>query len=551
MATEAKDNFGRNSLILSLGTFASRATGQVRTILLVGAIGTTSLVANSFDIANTLPNMLFTLLAAGILQAVMMPQIMQAIKAENTQERLDKLLTISAATLLGLTIILVAATPLLIHLFTLAGDWPRDAIVLAVAFGYWCVPQVFFYGLFSLISELLNARGQFAATGWAPVANNIISVAGFGLFIYLFGSQQGIGNNLGGWTWSMTALMGATATLGIVIQASILLIALRRGGFHWHIRFGLHGIGLRSAGKVVGWTIAAVILEQVGLVYLRNITSAAGQSAVGGEIIAGPAAFTNALTIYILPHSLVVVSIITALFPRMSMAAAQGDLWGVRTTMSTGLRSAGVFSVLASVAMIVLAGPIMKALLPTLSAEGVAAGAPVLRALSFGLVALGATVMVKRMYYAFEDGRSIFVIQIFATAFMVAVIWIFSHSQPTRYWTIAAAAAYAGAAWISVLLRVSGMRKKLHGIDGRRILSLYVRAGIGALAGGVVAFVITYVMHGFDPGLTWLHAVVVTVVAGVSMVAVYVAALRVLKVQELDAALGPIIRRLGRGRGRG
>lgn len=538
-------SLGRNSLILTIGTFASRATGQVRTMLLVAAIGITGTVADAFDIANTLPNMLYALLAAGVLQAVLMPQIMRALKAANTQERLDKLLTLAAAALVVGTTVLTLAAPLLIRLFTLSDQWSPQARALAVVFGFWCIPQVLFYGLFSVLGEVLNARGQFAATGWAPMANNIVSVVGFGAYILVWGRADGPLNDVGAWTTAQTVVLAGTATLGVASQTAILLAALRRGGFRWRLRFGLRGIGLRSASKVVGWTIAAVALEQLGLVLLKNITSSAGQSAPAGAVVAGNATFSNALTIYLLPHSLVVVSIITALFPRMSLAAAERDLDGVRSAMSTGLRVAGIFSVLSAAVLVTIPGPVLKSLLPTLSAEEVAVGAPVLRALALGLVALGATVMVKRMYFAFEDGRSIFVIQVFATSSMVLTLLLASQVLPARHWAVAAAGAYALSAWVSVLLRIRGMRRLLHGIDGARVLRLYVRAGLAALVAAVLGWVAARLL-GTGHALTWGHAVGVTALAGLVMLAAYVALLKVLRVRELDDALRPVLRRLGR-----
>jgi len=536
---------GRNSLILTVGTFASRLTGQVRTMLLVGAIGITGTVADAFDIANTLPNMLFALLAAGVLQAVLMPQIMRAIKSDNTQERLDKLLTLAVTALVAGALVLTLAAPLLIRLFTLSGEWSPEARALAVVFGFWCIPQVLFYGLFSVLGELLNARGQFAATGWAPMANNVVSVVGFGAFILLWGRAEGPLNDVGAWSTTQTVLLAGTATLGVAAQTVILVLALRRGGFRWRPRFGLHGIGLRSAGKVVGWTVAAVALEQLGLVLLKNITSSAGQSAAAGQVVAGNATFTNALTIYLLPHSLVVVSIITALFPRMSLAAAERDLDGVRAAMSLGLRTAGIFSILSAAALVTIPGPLLKALLPTLSPADVAVGAPVLRALGLGLVALGATVMVKRMYFAFEDGRSIFVIQVFATTSMVATLLVAAQLLPARHWAVAAAAAYSLSAWVSVLLRIRGMRRLLHGIDGARVLRLYVRAGLAAAVAAALGWG-TARLLGADDSLTWGHAVGVTAGAGLVMAAAYVALLTLLRVRELDDALRPLRRRLHR-----
>jgi putative peptidoglycan lipid II flippase len=538
-------SLGRNSLVLTIGTFASRATGQVRAILLVGAIGITGTVADAFDIANTLPNMLYALLAAGVLQAVLMPQIMRAITSDDTQERLDKLITLAAAALVLGTAALTLAAPLLIRAFTLSDHWSPQARALAVVFGFWCIPQVLFYGLFSVLGELLNARGQFAATGWAPVANNVVSVLGFGAFIMIWGRADGPLNDVAGWTTAQSVVLAGTATLGVLAQTVILMIALSRGGFHWRPRFGVRGMGLRSAGKVVGWTIAAVALEQLGLVLLKNITSSAGQSGTGGEVVAGNATFTNALMIYLLPHSLVVVSIITALFPRMSLAAARRDLDGVRAAMSTGLRTAGIFSVIAAAVLITIPGPLIKALLPPLSPDEVAVGAPVLRALGVGLVALGATVMVKRMYFAFEDGRSIFVIQVFATISMVTTLLIASQVLPVQHWTVAAAGAYSLSTWVSVLLRVRGMRRLLHGIDGARVLRLYVRAGIAAGVAAALGWAAARLL-GADDSLTWGHALTVTAVAGLVMLLAYTAVLLLLRVRELDAAVRPLLRRLRR-----
>ena len=439
-----------------------------------------------------------------------------------------------------LTVLLVAAVPLLIHLFTLVGNWPQDQIALAVVFGYWCVPQVFFYGLFAVVGDALTARGQFAAFGWAPVANNIISIVGFGAFVVIWGTTHTGLTDVGAWTTGQTVLLAGTATLGIVVQALLLVVALRRGGYHWHLRLGLRGLGLRSASNVVGWTIGAVALEQVGVIYLKNVTSAAGNTVTAsGAIAAGNATFTNALTIYLLPHSLLIVSIVTALFPRMSAAATAGDVDRVRGDMSTGLRLVGVFSIFSAAVLMVLAAPLMKALLPTVNASMVEVGAPVLRALAPGLIALAATVLVKRMYYAFGDGRSIFVIQILATLTMTAGLWACTRVLTPSKWTVAAAVATTVSTWISVLARASGMRRKLGGMDGRRVLQLYVRAGFAALrrdvgSGGRCS------RRSLPPsGRTAGGARSSSARSSVrSMAVVYGVMLRLTRVEELDDALG-------------
>ncbi len=570
MATEAATssaNLRRGSILMTLGTFASRASGLVRGALLVAAVGSVGTVADAFDIGNRLPNILFALIAAGVLQAVLIPQILRAMRADNAQERTDKLLTLAGLGILVITLVLAVAMPWVVQLMTLSGDWSPENRQLALIFALWCVPQVFFYGLFALLGQVLNAHGRFGAFGWAPVANNIVSIIGFGAFIWFFGQAPDGGiQDVVGWTTKQTALLAGTATLGIAAQALLLVVPLRRTGFRWRFRLGVRGIGLRSAGKVVGWTLGAVLLEQVGTVFLTNITGAAGQiasqcvadaEALGDpaarasaldlcHAVAGNAAYTQALTLYLLPHSLVVVSIVTALFPRMSAAAAAGDLAGVRRDMSTGLRTAGIFSVLSATALFILARPITKAVLPFASDEMVNVGAPVLQAMSLGLIALGMTVMVKRMYFAFEDGKGIFVIQVFATATMVVALAAARLLLDFQYWAIAAAGAYALATWVSVLLRIKGMSRKLQGMDGFRITRLYVRAALAAVFAGAAGWGVAQMLGASADSLSWGRALLITSVSGLVMVGFYLAGLKTLHVRELDDALGPILRRIRR-----
>jgi len=536
-------SLGRGSLVMTLGTIASRASGLIRSMLLVACVGAVGTVANAFDIANKLPNMLFALISAGVLQAVLIPQILRAMNARNARERLDKLISISGLGLLLLTAVLVVAAPLIVILFTLRGPVDPDARHLAVVFAYWCIPQVFFYGLYMLLGQVLNAQGKFGAYGMAPVANNIVSLVGFGAFLLVWGPAPTLGiSDLSSWSSAQTTLLAGTATLGIAAQAIVLVFALRRSGFRWRFRIGVRGIGLRSAGAVVGWTIGAVVLEQLGVLYLSNVLWAAMSD---DPSAASNAAYTQAMTIYLLPHSLVVVSIVTVLFPRMTAAVHAGDLAGVRGDMSLGLRSAGVFSVFSAVALIVLAVPLTSTLLPTARGAGAAAIAPIIQAMALGLIALGATVLVRRMYFAFEDGRSIFGIQVIATVSMVVVLWGATLLLPPQWWAVAAGGAYALSTWISLLLRVRGMRRKLHGMDGRRVLQLYVRALVGALIAALLGWLTVRLLDGYDV-TSWGHSLLVTAVAGIVMVVGYVLALKVLHVRELDDALAPILRRIKR-----
>ncbi|WP_240643973.1 murein biosynthesis integral membrane protein MurJ [Antribacter gilvus] len=535
---------------MAAGTAASRVAGLVRNVMLVAAVGSIGVVADSFDVANKIPNVMFAILAGGALNAVLVPQIVKAYREHNTQERLDKLLTVAGVGILALTTLLTAGSSLVILLYT--KDWTADQLALGTLFAFWCIPQLFFYGLYALLGQVLNARGQFGPYMWAPVMNNIVSIIGFGIFLVAFGSAPTQGLGLQGWDMPRTLLLAGTATLGIAAQALVLIIPLWRSGFRWHFRLGVRGIGLRSAGTVAAWTFAAVLLEQVGILYLTQVASSAPKLAED-LTVAGPAAYTQALMIYLLPHSLVTVSIATALFTGLSRAAAAGETERVRGDLSLGVRTVGVFTVFATVALTVLATPVTALLVPSTGELGVAAIAPVLIALSLGLVPLGAMVLMKWVYFAYEDGRSVFLITVPSTVALVVGLFAAVQWLPPSTWVIAAGGSYALSNWVTVLLRTSGLRKKLGGLDSVRILTLHVRAGVAAAISGAAAWGVYRLVGGNDV-LAWdgpriltvLNALWVTALCGGVMLLLYLALLKLFRVRELDTLARPLLRKLGR-----
>jgi len=573
---------GRSSALMASGTFVSRGLGLVRNVLLVAAIGTTGLVADAFDVANKIPNVLFAILAGGVLNAVLVPQIVRAYRAHNTQERLDKLLTLSGVVLVALSALLTAGSSILVALYTGPG-WTAPQTSLAVAFAFWCTPQLFFYGLYTLLGQVLNARGQFGPFMWAPVLNNVVSIVGFGAFIAIYGPAA-VGNvdDLTQWDGPKIALLAGTATLGVAAQALILVVPLWRAGFRWHLRFGLHGIGLRSAGQVALWTFAAVLLEQVGVLFTTRFASEAPRAALaqtfgpyrddpgtlgavtglvtgapdafsGALAVAGNAAYTQALMIYLLPHSLVTVSIATALFTGMSAAAHAGDLARVRHDLSRGVRTVGVFTVFATVVLVVLALPITKLLVPSVDAASGEAVSEVLRAMALGLVPLGGMVLMKWVYYAFEDGRTVFWIQVPGTLVLVGVSWLATQALAPQLWVVGIGLAMSVSNLVAVALRTVGLRRTLRGLDGARILRLHVKAGLAAVVSAVAGWGVLrgfVVLTGDGPdgiyGLSWWQAVVVVSVAGAVMTAVYAGGLKLMRVRELDQLAGPVVGRVRR-----
>jgi len=155
-------NVRRASLLLAAGTTVSRILGFVSAAVLAWTIGLNNASANAFAIANTLPNNILLLIAGGFLSAVLVPQIVKAgLHSDGGQRFINRLVTLGTVVFLAVTVLATLGAPLLVGVYTFADDaLDSSGTALAVVLAYWCLPQIFFYALYSLLSEVLNARGK-------------------------------------------------------------------------------------------------------------------------------------------------------------------------------------------------------------------------------------------------------------------------------------------------------------------------------------------------------------------------------------------------------
>lgn len=542
-------SLGRSSMLMASGTAVSRILGFVRNILLVSAIGATGLAADVFDVANKIPNTLFAILAGGVLNAVFVPQIVKAYRTKNPSAYVNKLLTFSSLVLIVITLIMTAGASILVGLMS-SSNWTDDQRALAVTFAFWCIPQLFFYGLYTILGQVLNARKQFGPFMWAPVLNNVVSIIGFTAFIVLFGQYVvgGPADDVVFWTGPKIILLAGTATLGVASQALILIWPLVRSGFRFRVILDPRGAGLRSAGLVAVWTLAAVSLEQIGVFVTTRIAASAPWNAVTGAQdpdIAGNAAYTQSLMMYLLPHSLVTVSIATALFTSLSISAQAGRISEVRRDLSHGIRTIGVFTMLATAVLVVLAAPITKALIPTVSAPAGHAISQVLVAMSIGLVPLGAMVLMKWVFYAFEDGKTVFMVQVPVTLVLIGGSALGAWLLPPNLWVVGIGASMGLSNIAAVLFRGRPLHRLLGGLDGTRIMRTYVRTAIAALAAALVGWGLLK-LFGDMYGLSWGRAVLICVVIGPVMSGIYLGLLQVMRVSEATSLMSTLTRRLRR-----
>jgi len=533
----------RSSTVMAAGTAASRALGLVRSVVLVMAIGAVGLGADAFDVANRIPNIVYLLIAGGVLNAVLVPQIVRASRdPDGGREFVDRLVTLVVAGLAAVTGVCLLAAPLLVWAY--ASSWESDELRLATAIALWVLPQVFFYGLYTVLGQVLNARGSFGPYMWAPVVNNVVSIAGLVVFIALFGradEEAGLETLSSG----MVALLAGTATLGVMAQALVLLVPLRRLGFTWTPRFGVRGVGLRSAGTVALWTFGGILVSQVSFLTTTQVAVYGSQGAgepLPEDVAAapGPAALGLAYLLYVLPHSLVAVSVVTALFTRLAGRISAGDETGARADMSLGLRLLGVVSVLSATGLVVL-GPTVGVLL-----FGTGSGSVVGRtaaAMALGLPFYSALYLVQRGFYAREDGRRPFIGVAVAAATSTLLNVVVALTVPAALVVVGLGVSQSLGNVAGLVTALVLLHRTTGSFDGARVLRLHVRVLLAAVVAGLAGWGASSGVQSLLDGVTSRPtALAVALVAGSVVVVVYVLMLRATRVRELDEVLAQVRR---------
>jgi putative peptidoglycan lipid II flippase len=524
-----------SSAVMAAGTLLSRLLGMVRVVVLAWAVGA-AFSANAFATANTLPNSLFLLIGGGVLNAVLVPQIVAAMeRPDGGREYVDRLLTLSLAVLAVATLVVTAMAPLLLRLFG-SPTWSTAEVGVGVAFAIWCLPQVFFYGLYTVLGQVLNARGSFGPYMWAPVVNNVVAIAGMLVFVALYGSGD---HPAGWWTPAAIAVLAGTTTLGVMAQALILVPVLRRTGFRWRPRRGFRGVGLRRAGSVAGWTFAALLVGQLGLVLVSRIANEAGQQA--GDVGTGRFVYDTAFLLFMLPHSIVAVSVVTAVFTRVSHAVVTDRLDAVRADVSVALRTIGVATVLATVAFAVLGQDLTTLLFATNSRSTAQGLAWTMTAMMIGLVPFSAIYLFQRVFYAFGDARTPFWVQVVVIAVWSAGNLLAAARLQGVPVVVGIGVAMSVANLVGALVLGVLTSRRIHGIDTMRVLSTYLRCTVAALLAGVLAWAAAAATH-LLAGEGHRGALLALLVGGTVLLVVYVGGLRLLRVRELADLAGPLRR---------
>ena len=535
-------SIARASALMASGTFVSRILGMVRVLLLAGVLGLLeSPAGNAWQTANTLPNTIYILLAGGVLNAILVPALTRAMamSPERGRDFTDRLITLALLGLVAITVVVTAGATLLTKLYALS--WSGEQLALAVAFAYLCLPQIFFYGVYTLLGQILNAQEKFGWYMWAPVANNVVAILGIVVFGALYPQARTIGP--GEWSGDMIWLLAGTATLGVLVQAGVLVWPVWRSGFRYRPRWGFRGVGLGAASRMALWMLAVIGVSQTGMWLSTNVLNRAVELDPGAP---GKILYENAFLIYILPHSLIATSLITAMFTQMSRSAQAQDLAGLGVQYRHGLRLLGVAMVPISVGLVLLAPAITSLLFYANTEQETLATAWVTMTMLIGLAPYAVYILSGRVFHAFQDGLTPFKLQVTITVISVGGILVAALLPPVHT-AIGVALAQALGQMTAALLGLLWVTRRLGGVSLRDVLASYRRVLLATVAAALptlgLVILCRQLLDGRPAALTMVF------VGGPLFFLIYGAVAHRVGVTELAEVAAPVLRRLGRGRG--
>ena len=540
--SQAEPSLARSTALMATGTLLSRITGLLRVTVLVATLGVgESRLADVYNVANTTPNIIYELVLGGILSSIFVPVFVEVRGTRGQRQAWHvarATMTIAIVGLGLLAVVTMLAAPWIIRLYVHSGSPVEraEAVELGGQLLAMFMPQIVFYGVGSVMTGLLNAHRRFGVPMFAPILNNLVVIAVGLSFYFLVGQQV---PQVGEVTTGQKLLLGLGTTAGVAAMTLVQWPFLRRIGFRFHFVWNWRDRAIRRMATLSAFTVGYVITNQLG--YLLIPVLAYG-------VQGGYTAYTTAFIFFQLPHGVFAVSVMTALLPPLSEYAVARNWDAFRATLSRGIRLTAAVLLPAALGYLALAGPIVRLLLEhgVVTEESTDLLIPVLMVFVLGLVPFSTFQLILRAFYALQDTRTTFLLNLVAVGVNVVANLLLFTLLPERWKIPGLALGHVAHYTVGSALLLYFLSKRIGGLDGARI----VRAVGRMLVAGAVMFVATALVGravalALDPGFL---RDLVTVAAGVAAgVATYLAAARLLRVEELSLLLDVVRRRGARG----
>jgi len=528
----------RSTALMATGTLLSRITGLLRVTVLVATLGVgESRLADVYNVANTTPNILYELVLGGILSSIFVPVFVEVRNTRGQRQAWHvarATMTIAIAGLGLLAGITMLAAPWIIRLYVHSGSPAEraEAVELGGQLLAMFMPQIVFYGVGAVMTGLLNAHRRFGVPMFAPILNNLVVIAVGLTFHALVGQQV---PQVGEVTTGQKLLLGLGTTAGVAAMTLVQWPFLRRIGFRFHFVWNWRDKAIRKMATLSAYTVGYVVTNQLG--YLLVPVLAYG-------VQGGYTAYSTAFIFFQLPHGVVAVSVMTALLPPLSEQAVAADWPAFRATLARGIRLTAAVLLPAALGYLALAGPIVRLLLEhgVVTEESTSLLVPVLMVFVLGLVPFSTFQLVLRAFYALQDTRTTFRVNLVSVGVNVVVDLLLFNLLPVRWKIPGLAFGHVSSYTVGSALLLYLLSRRIGGLGGFRIMAAVGRMLVAGLVMlGATLLIVRAVAAAIDPGLA---RDLVTVVAGVAVgAATYLATARLLRVEELSLLLDVVRRR--------
>jgi putative peptidoglycan lipid II flippase len=504
---------------MAIATALSRITGVLRIFALAYALGTGPL-ADMYNLANTIPNVIHDVVLGGVLSATFVPVFVQRLanrSEEDAWEAISAVVTITLVVIAVASVVFLLAAPLIVDALTIFDKGPGVALQRSVAVGLLrlFVPQLACYGIASLATALLNSRQRFGAPMVTPIANNLVLI---GILLWYatvvnHATLAGVQAHR-----SQLLLLGVGTTLGVVVQALLLLPSLRRANLHLRWVFALRHEAVRTIFRLSGWTLGLVLTNQLALVVVL---------AFAGKVGAGTiSAYTYAYTFFQLPYGVVAVSIMSAATPDLAARWSGGDRSGFRRRFTVGIRAMLAIVIPAAAGELVLARPGVALVLAhhAASASGTLPTAQALAMMTLGIPGFCVFLYAARALQAMQDLRTAFWLYVLENGVNIVAVALLAGPLGVRGIALSISIAYSVAAVVALVV----LGRRLGGLTTGLVAWPILRVLV-ATVGLVVAADLASNLSGAESFLALLVRVILGAVTGLVAyfaVAVFLAAIR-------------------------
>ena len=534
----AGTGLARSTGSMAMGTLISRVTGFLRTFVLVFALGTATL-ANAYNNANTLPNAVYDVMIGGVLTSVVVPLLVKAAGAhrDGGEAYNQRIFTLTVAALGIVTVVATIAAGLLVELYAASVHGTEHRLM--VVFAYFFIPQIFFYGLSSLMGAIPNTRNSFAAPMWTPIINNVVVIVVGLLFVVTIGLDKSATTVSSGGV----LLLGIGTTLGIIVQTIALVPALRKVGFRWRPRFDFRREELAEIGRMAIWMLGYVVSTQITFIVTTRLANAASVHVPD----AGVSAYNYSYALFLLPYAIIGVSVTTALLPRMSRYAAEGKFWLVRDDFSASIRLSSVVLVPAALLLAAL-GPALCEFLFSYGSSSVADARYIgeaFAAFSLGLVPFVIFQLLLRVFYALHDSRTPAIVGFLTMIATVVGNLIVAAILPPGQVVVGMAFVYGISYVLSAAIAWRLLNRRVGSLDGRVVTRSLIRMHVATIPPLILALAVSAavgtVVH---PGA--VYGFIAVLVGGGGALLLYIIVARALRLDELSQLMRMVGGRFGR-----